>query len=84
MKRLGLAGNASRAAGIERPTQPRRVRNEHVISGKVTVNKRAETIKRFQEEANPHVLIIQPQAASHGLTLTAANKIYVFYPQLGI
>ena len=29
-----------------------------VISGKVTVNKRADIIKRFQEETDPHVLII--------------------------
>ena len=51
-----------------------------VISGKVTVNKRADIIKRFQEEADPHVLIIQPQAASHGLTLTAANTIIWYAP----
>jgi len=54
--------------------------NCDVISGKVTVNKRAEIIKRFQEEANPHVLIIQPQAASHGLTLTAANTVVWYSP----
>ena len=51
-----------------------------VISGKVTVNKRADIIKRFQEEADPHVLIIQPQAASHGLTLTAANTVIWYAP----
>mgnify|MGYP003630860573 FL=1 len=51
-----------------------------VISGKVTVNKRADIIKRFQEETDPHVLIIQPQAASHGLTLTAANTIIWYAP----
>lgn len=51
-----------------------------VISGKVTVNKRADIIKRFQEETDPHVLIIQPQAASHGLTLTAANTVIWYAP----
>ena len=51
-----------------------------VISGKVTVNKRADIIKRFQEETDPQVLIIQPQAASHGLTLTAANTIIWYAP----
>jgi len=51
-----------------------------VIAGKVSVNKRAEIIKDFQEKVNPHVLIIQPQAASHGLTLTAANTIIWYAP----
>jgi SNF2 family DNA or RNA helicase len=51
-----------------------------IISGKVTVNKRADVIKRFQEETDPQVLIIQPQAASHGLTLTAANTVIWYAP----
>ena len=51
-----------------------------VIAGKVSVNKRTEIIKDFQEKADPHVLIIQPQAASHGLTLTAANTIIWYAP----
>ena len=51
-----------------------------VIAGKVSVNKRAEIIKDFQEKPDPHVLIIQPQAASHGLTLTAANTIIWYAP----
>jgi len=51
-----------------------------VISGKVSVNKRAEIIDKFQTEKDPHVLVIQPQAASHGLTLTAANTIIWYSP----
>lgn len=51
-----------------------------VISGQVTVNKRHDIIKRFQEEKDPKVLIIQPQAASHGLTLTAANTVIWYAP----
>ena len=51
-----------------------------VVSGKVTVNKRAEIIKTFQEDDDPYVLIIQPQAASHGLTLTAANTVIWYAP----
>lgn len=51
-----------------------------VISGKVSVNNRADIIKRFQNTPQPHVLIIQPQAASHGLTLTAANTIVWYAP----
>jgi SNF2 family DNA or RNA helicase len=51
-----------------------------VINGKVSVNKRSDIVKRFQEQPDPHVLIIQPQAASHGLTLTAANTIIWYAP----
>lgn len=51
-----------------------------VINGKVPVNKRSEIVKEFQEKADPHVLIIQPQAASHGLTLTAADTIIWYAP----
>lgn len=51
-----------------------------VINGAVSVNKRAEIINAFQEQANPKVLIIQPQAASHGLTLTAADTVIWYSP----
>jgi SNF2 family DNA or RNA helicase len=51
-----------------------------VINGQVSVNKRSEVIKQFQELPDPHVLIIQPQAASHGLTLTAASTIIWYAP----
>ncbi|NDD26463.1 MAG: DEAD/DEAH box helicase, partial [Actinobacteria bacterium] len=46
-----------------------------VISGDVSVNKRADIINRFQNGGSTKVLIIQPQAASHGLTLTAATHV---------
>jgi SNF2 family DNA or RNA helicase len=51
-----------------------------VINGQVSVNKRSELIKQFQENPDPYVLIIQPQAASHGLTLTAANTVIWYAP----
>jgi SNF2 family DNA or RNA helicase len=51
-----------------------------VINGKVSVNKRSDIIHQFQTQPNPHVLIIQPQAASHGLTLTAADTIIWYAP----
>jgi len=51
-----------------------------VIAGKVSVNKRSEIIKQFQETTEPNVLIIQPQAASHGLTLTAASTVIWYAP----
>ena len=51
-----------------------------VINGDVNVNKRAEIVQSFQTSTNPKVLIIQPQAASHGLTLTAADTIIWYAP----
>ena len=51
-----------------------------IISGKVSVNKRGDIVKRFQEGGDTQVLIIQPQAASHGLTLTAASTIVWYAP----
>ena len=51
-----------------------------IINGRVTVNKRTEIFKQFQETENPKVLIIQPQAASHGVTLHAANTVVWWGP----
>jgi len=51
-----------------------------IINGSVSVNKRTDVVQRFQSQENPKVLIIQPQAASHGLTLTAADTIIWYAP----
>lgn len=51
-----------------------------VINGAVSVNKRSALVEEFQTRKDPHVLIIQPQAASHGLTLTEANTIIWYAP----
>jgi SNF2 family DNA or RNA helicase len=51
-----------------------------VINGSVSVNKRSALIQQFQEDVHPKVFIIQPQAASHGLTLTAADTIIWYAP----
>lgn len=51
-----------------------------IISGSVSVNKRSDVVTQFQTQPEPRVLIIQPQAASHGLTLTAANTIIWYAP----
>lgn len=51
-----------------------------VINGSVAVSKRGDIVQRFQTKENPRVLLIQPQAASHGLTLTAANTIIWYAP----
>jgi SNF2 family DNA or RNA helicase len=51
-----------------------------VINGKVNPNKRADIVERFQNNPEPRVLIIQPAAASHGLTLTEANTVIWYAP----
>ncbi len=51
-----------------------------VISGEVPAGKRNEIFKRFQDADNPRVLVVQPQAAAHGVTLTAANTIVWWGP----
>ena len=51
-----------------------------IINGSVTVNKRTDIFKRFQENTEPKVLLIQPQAAAHGVTLTAANIVIWYAP----
>jgi SNF2 family DNA or RNA helicase len=55
------------------------VSNE-VIQGSVPVTKRTDIFKRFQEQDNPKVLVIQPAAASHGVTLTAADTVVWWAP----
>ena len=51
-----------------------------VIRGDVPATKRTEIFARFQNEADPRVLVIQPQSAAHGVTLTAANTIVWWGP----
>ena len=55
--------------------------NTEVISGSVPAAKRTEVFKQFQENKDGiQVLVIQPQAAAHGVTLTAANTIVWWGP----
>jgi len=51
-----------------------------IINGDVSASKRTEIFKRFQESPEPRILVIQPQAAAHGVTLTAANTIVWWGP----
>lgn len=51
-----------------------------IINGDVPAHKRAEIFKAFQETPNPRILIIQPQAAAHGVTLTAADTVIWWGP----
>jgi SNF2 family DNA or RNA helicase len=50
------------------------------IHGDVSPAARGEIIKDFQENPDTRVIVIQPQAASHGITLTAASSVIWFGP----
>jgi len=54
------------------------------IHGDVSAGKRAAVFKRFQESPDPQVLVIQPQAASHGVTLHAANVVVFWSPVMSV
>lgn len=43
------------------------------IDGRVAAGKRNDIIQRFQLQSDTRVLVLQPQAVSHGITLHAAN-----------
>lgn len=51
-----------------------------IIHGGISATKRTEIFSRFQTEDNPRVLVIQPQAAAHGVTLHAANVVVWWGP----
>jgi len=51
-----------------------------VVHGDVSANKRTDIFSRFQNTSTPHVLVIQPQAAAHGVTLHAANVVVWWGP----
>jgi SNF2 family DNA or RNA helicase len=51
-----------------------------VIHGGVAATARADIIKRFQSEDTPKVLLLNPQATAHGITLTRADQIVWWGP----
>ena len=55
-----------------------------VIHGGVSASKRSEIFERFQTKNDLQVLVIQPQAASHGVTLHAANTIVYWSPVMSV
>jgi SNF2 family DNA or RNA helicase len=59
------------------------VTNE-IISGDVSASERARIFDRFQTTTSPKVLLIQPQAASHGVTLTAADTLIFWSPVMSV
>lgn len=55
-----------------------------VIQGSVSAKERGSIINNFQRNKDPHVLIIQPQAAAHGVTLTAADTVVFWSPVMSV
>lgn len=59
------------------------IKNE-IINGSVSAQNRHDIITRFQTATDPRVLIIQPQSASHGVTLTAADTVVFWAPVMSV
>ena len=59
------------------------VTNE-IIEGSVSAKVRSDIINKFQTAKDPRVLVIQPQAASHGVTLTAADTVVFWSPVMSV
>jgi SNF2 family DNA or RNA helicase len=55
-----------------------------VINGNVSAKGRADIINQFQTMPYPKVLIVQPQSASHGITLTKADTIVFWSPVMSV
>jgi SNF2 family DNA or RNA helicase len=55
-----------------------------VIQGNVTATQRAQIINQFQTMEEPRVLVVQPQSASHGVTLTAADTVVFWSPVMSV
>ncbi len=54
------------------------------IHGGITATKRGDIIKRFQTLPQPQVLVMQPAAAAHGITLTAADTVIFYGPLMSV
>ena len=55
-----------------------------IINGAVSAGGRQRIVNKFQTTQEPRVLVIQPQAASHGVTLTAADTIVFWSPVMSV
>lgn len=54
------------------------------IHGDVPPSKRADIIRRFQHEPDTTLLVMQPQATAHGITLTAADTVIFYGPLMSV
>jgi SNF2 family DNA or RNA helicase len=54
------------------------------IHGGVSATKRGDIIHRFQTDPTPRVLVMQPQATAHGITLTAADTVVFYGPLMSV
>ena len=55
-----------------------------IIKGDVSARERSEIMQQFQTQTDPRILLIQPQSASHGITLTAADTIIFWSPVMSV
>lgn len=55
-----------------------------IINGDVSATDRANIINKFQTMDEPRALIIQPQSASHGVTLTRADTVVFWSPVMSV
>lgn len=51
-----------------------------IVDGSVTGRKRTEVLNAFTQRTDPHVLVANPETASHGLNLTVADTFLWFSP----
>jgi SNF2 family DNA or RNA helicase len=54
------------------------------IHGDVNATRRGQIINDFQNTSNIRVLVMQPQATAHGITLTAANTVVFYGPLMSV
>ena len=54
------------------------------IHGDVSATKRGQIINDFQTQPTIRVLVMQPQATAHGITLTAADTVVFFGPLMSV
>jgi SNF2 family DNA or RNA helicase len=54
------------------------------IHGDVAANKRGKIINDFQTTDTIRVLVMQPQATAHGITLTAADTVVFYGPLMSV
>ena len=55
-----------------------------IINGSVSAHNRTQIIKEFQNADDPRALVIQPQSASHGVTLTRADTVVFWSPVMSV